>query len=529
MSGRLLILRDVTAPPGQVARVLSFDEFRMLVRRGGIVRHILKYPEVTLRTPELEVLPKPLMTALVLRALSRGTCVIEDERGARLSIGPQALVRLGLSMARDALRARALLRSVETEVRGLEAAERVTGGRLELAKTPVYLRTDLWFGIRSGGSVGHIAGVLNSLDYFADKPVFLTTDRIATVRDDLETFVIRPEPGFSDFVQLPTFAFNDAFTSGAQQILDGRSVAFVYQRYGVGNYSGVVLARHYRVPFVLEYNGSEIWINRHWGRPLKYEALSARIELLNLRSADVVVVVSEPMKDELVGRGIDPVKILVNPNGVDPERYTPDINGHPIRARYGLVDHLVVGFIGTFGPWHGSEVLADGFASLVRRSPDLRDRVRLLLIGDGPTLPDTRRRLEAAGVLDLVAFAGRTPQAEGPAHLAACDILASPHIPNADGTPFFGSPTKLFEYMAMGKAIVASDLDQIGEVLEHDRTAWLVRPGDPDALAEGVRRLAEDADLRARLGSAAREEVVANYTWHEHTRRIIEKLESRCA
>src|SRR5262249_61279701 len=96
----------------------------------------------------------------------------------------------------------------------------------------------------------------------------------------------------------------------------------------------------------------------------------------------------------------------------------------------------------------------------------------------GPSLAATRQIVESARSEDCVRFTGLIEQADGPQHLAACDVLASPHVPNADGTPFFGSPTKLFEYMAMGKAIVASDLDQVSEVLRHGETAWMVPPAD---------------------------------------------------
>jgi glycosyltransferase involved in cell wall biosynthesis len=112
--------------------------------------------------------------------------------------------------------------------------------------------------------------------------------------------------------------------------------------------------------------------------------------------------------------------------------------------------------------------------------------------------------------------------------MAACDILVSPHVPNPDGTPFFGSPTKLFEYMAMGKGIVASDLDQIGEVLEHDRTAWLVKPGDVNSLMHGLKVLIDSPELRERLGETARKKAIAKHTWKEHTQKIIEKLNARC-
>ena len=158
----------------------------------------------------------------------------------------------------------------------------------------------------------------------------------------------------------------------------------------------------------------------------------------------------------------------------------------------------------------------------------LQSSVRLLMIGDGLTIPQVKKQLHRHGVADLCILTGQIPQQDGPSHLAACDLLVSPHVPNPDGTRFFGSPTKLFEYMAMGKGIVASDLEQIGQVLQHDQTAWLVKPGDPDALAAGLRVLLEDPERRQRLGRAARDEVVAKYTWREHTRRIIEKLKERC-
>jgi glycosyltransferase involved in cell wall biosynthesis len=130
--------------------------------------------------------------------------------------------------------------------------------------------------------------------------------------------------------------------------------------------------------------------------------------------------------------------------------------------------------------------------------------------------------------MDACILTGLIPQEEGPDYLAACDILVCPHVPNPDGTRFFGSPTKLFEYMAMGKGIVASDLEQIGEVLEHNHTAWMVTPGDVESLMLGLKTLIDDRQLRNRLGEAARCEVVAKYTWSQHTQKIIDKLKERC-
>jgi glycosyltransferase involved in cell wall biosynthesis len=106
--------------------------------------------------------------------------------------------------------------------------------------------------------------------------------------------------------------------------------------------------------------------------------------------------------------------------------------------------------------------------------------------------------------------------------LDACDILVSPHVPLADGSDFFGSPTKLFEYMAMGKGIVASRLGQIGDVLVDNETALLVEPGDAADLSKAIIRLSADVELRARLGSAAREAAVGLHTWQRNAANIID-------
>ena len=191
------------------------------------------------------------------------------------------------------------------------------------------------------------------------------------------------------------------------------------------------------------------------------------------------------------------------------------------------VSKTVIGFIGTMGPWHGAEVLATAFARLLAAHPKYRETVRLLMIGDGVKMAEVTAALEAGGVRDLTVLAGIVPQAEGPRYLAACDILASPHVPNPDGTPFFGSPTKLFEYMAMGKGIVASDLDQVGEILEHGRAAQMTVPGNVDSLVEGLRVLIDDPARRDALGAEARRLAVERHSWRAHTRRIIQALTDR--
>ena len=510
--------------PAEGERVVSFEEFVQWIRRGSVLAHLGRYADARLVVWNVEAAGRPLPLGLALRAMSRGAVALEDLRGRRKRLTASVLARWTMQAATEPFRVTSLLRRVAADLDTIEREDQRARPSLDLARSPLYLRTDLSFGVRAGGSVAHTAGVVNELDAFTGPVTLLTTDDIPTVKPAVRIGLVPPKEAFWNFRELPTFLLNDAFEAAAQHTIGEAAPAFVYQRYSLNNYAGIRIARRFGVPFVLEYNGSEIWMGRHWGHAVTYEEISIRIEQLNLTAADLIVVVSRAMRDEVVARGVAAEAVLVNPNGVDAERYQPDIDATAIRQRFGLGGRTVIGFIGTFGPWHGAEVLARAFVLLLRRDRSLAGRVRLLMIGDGARVGEVRRILVDGGAMDATVFTGLVPQEEGPSYLAACDLLVSPHVPNPDGSPFFGSPTKLFEYMATARGIVASNLDQIGEILQHGRTAWLVPPGDAEAVADAIRRLIDDQELRTNLGAAARREVLAHYTWREHTRRTIERL-----
>jgi glycosyltransferase involved in cell wall biosynthesis len=162
-------------------------------------------------------------------------------------------------------------------------------------------------------------------------------------------------------------------------------------------------------------------------------------------------------------------------------------------------------------------VLAEAIKLLPQES-----RVRFLLVGSGVLHSEVERNLREANAEHRVIMTGAVEHERVPALLDACDVLASPHVPLEDGSEFFGSPTKLFEYMAMGKGIVASRLGQIGDVLKDEETALLVEPGSARELSEAIMRLADSKTLRERLGAAARREAIAHHTWTHNARRVLD-------
>ena len=530
MRSRITVLRhgSGTWDEGPRETVTTVDRLKAAARSGALAKHLFRYREARILTQRIETIGRPLKLAMFLRALSHGACFVEDEGGRRRPLSWALIARWAWQAMREPFGKQALLESMDRDVTALAArAQREPARPLNLRHHPLYLRTDLSFGLKAGGSVGHTAGVLNHLADAGGAPIMLTTDIVPTVDPAIEVHLVPPAEAYWEYPELPSLMMNGQFTAAARDAIRSRPLSFVYQRYSLNNWAGARLAVEHRIPFALEYNGSEIWMSRHWGTPLEHEALSSRIELANLGIADLVVVVSQPMADELTARGIRAEKILVNPNGVEPDMYSPEVDGSAIRQKYGFGDAIVLGFIGTFGPWHGAEVLAEAFARLVTELPAYRDRVRLLMIGDGVKMPEVQRAIAAPHVRERVVLTGIVPQSEGPRHLAACDVLVSPHVPNADGTPFFGSPTKLFEYMAMGKGIVASDLDQVGEILEHGRAAQMTVPGSVPSLVDGLRMLIDHPARRTALGAEARRLAVARHSWRSHTRRIVEALQQR--
>jgi glycosyltransferase involved in cell wall biosynthesis len=450
-----------------------------------------------------------------------------DNQG--LSVPRQSLLQIFLNLFRDLIAwpilyfDRAMF--LATFGKGLHGK-----GTFQNGFSLVFLRTDHWFNVKSGGSVSHLSGVIHGFRTMGYKTHVISTDVLMGVEKDQFFHLCMPTCELGrNLPNVPELLYNDQLIKYIDSNWLNWSPSFIYQRYSLGNYVGAFLKHKYGTPYICEYNGSLPWMARHWEkRRLFHERLMTRIELLNLKIADIIMVVSQPLKDELIMRGIDADKILVNPNGVDPDCYSPDVDGSRIRAQYLLDGKTIIGFIGTFGKWHGAEILAEAFGKLLDEYPEHQGRVKLFMIGDGITMPLVKENIEKFNLSENCILTGLIPQEKGPEYLAACDILVASHKPNHDGTPFFGSPTKLFEYMAMGKGIVASDLDQIGEVLKHEHTAWMVKPGDAASLMSGLKVLIDDKPRRDRLGKAARQEVVEKYTWKEHTRKIIDKLKERC-
>lgn len=385
--------------------------------------------------------------------------------------------------------------------------------------TILFLRTDLAGQLLAGGSVSHVKGVVKAFLDLGYKVVYVADAKLSALPSEVEQVVIQPIRTLDFFDEFQLLAFNIQLAARAGILIRRFKPALVYQRLSVFNFAGGIISGKADVPMVLEANASEVWAKKNWSR-LFFEKHATRCESIALKMADRVSMVSEAVRDQLAPYGLPAEKFIVSPNGVDTEEFSPSTDGSRIRRQYHLEDTIVVGFIGTFTKWHGVVTLCDAAITAIKQN----SRLRFIMIGDGDLRTILQNRVAEMKYEKYFVFTGLIPHRDAPSYLAACDILVSPHLGFADGTKFFGSPTKLFEYMAMGKPIIASRLEQIGDIIVDGFNGLWMTPGDKEGLAEKILLLAADSKLRKELGEKARDESEKKYTWKANVERILSQL-----
>lgn len=241
------------------------------------------------------------------------------------------------------------------------------------------------------------------------------------------------------------------------------------------------------------------------------------------RVGSVIATTGTLRQDLIAQRDADAERAIVAHDGIRRRRFADLPTQAEARKQLGWSgDAFIVGYLGrlhTLGMDKGVGHLINALAPL--------EGVHLALVG-GPdeAAQVLRERWLARGLpADIFLYAGHVPPTEAPLYLRAFDVCAMP-LPFTTHFAQYASPLKLFEYMAAGRAIVASDLPAWSDVVSHEETALLLPPDDIAAWAAAIERLKVDGDLRRRLGDQARERVLAHYTWRARAERILAHIDS---
>ncbi|KNH15847.1 hypothetical protein ACU18_15590 [Arthrobacter sp. ZBG10] len=251
----------------------------------------------------------------------------------------------------------------------------------------------------------------------------------------------------------------------------------------------------------------------------KYRLFSQR-EREAMLSASLVLTLGVAMKSNIVAAGVPAAKVLLMPNAVGGDFLDEPRSQADARRELGLpVAGQYVGTVSSLVPYEGIHELMQAFVLLAGDHPDLN----LLIVGDGVSTPSLRAQAEQSDFADRIIFTGRVPQKLAVRYHQALDIFA---VPRKDlEVTRSVTPLKPVEAMACARPVVATDLPALREIVEPGVTGLLTEPGNPGALAAGLRTLLNDPGLAAELGRAGRERVLNERTWAANAAALSKELE----
>jgi glycosyltransferase involved in cell wall biosynthesis len=300
------------------------------------------------------------------------------------------------------------------------------------------------------------------------------------------------------------------------RILKNERPTILFLRSELYNVSACLLSQWFRIPMVLEvdcptsYEYRRMWTHNRFIFPV----LPEWIERWNWKTSLAIITISDLLKNYMARRGVPETKITVVPNGADPDVFKSLPGDNEIRQNCGIPNRaVIVGWIGSLYGWSGLENLLD----MSKRILDFRKDVALLFVGGGKNKEVIEQTFQRKDVGKRVFTTGTIPYKDVPKFVNAMDVVIVPYPKREFWYP---SSMKLFEYMAAQKAIVASAVPQVNEVIQNGWNGFLFDPENLDEFTNKVLKLVDSPTLRKRLSTNARKTVLEKYTWIKHARKM---------
>ena len=297
------------------------------------------------------------------------------------------------------------------------------------------------------------------------------------------------------------------------------SVDLIHERNALFGFGAALASRHLRKPYVLSVDAEVFQEFSYLGVQLSatQRAFHAWCSRYSYRRAGAITCVSAAARENLVQNWQVPgEKVHVIPNGVDLALFAPDSSrARLLRDQLGIGTAPMVVCVSGFWRWHALDELVDAFAVVLGQVPD----ARLVLVGDGVERASIEAQVCHLGLQGSVLFSGLVSHEEVPAWLGAADVAVTV-APKEMGTSYWGCQMKLREYMAAAKAIVATAIGEVPEVIEDGVTGVLVAPGDGEGLSRAMVGLLNDSDRRRALGCNARAAAIRQHSWAHYVTRL---------
>jgi len=291
----------------------------------------------------------------------------------------------------------------------------------------------------------------------------------------------------------------------------------IYVRHTIVLYSYILLSKVFKIPYILEINGlpvEQFKIFCHNAGSIRTIAINIFTKInekLSYKYAKKIIVVTPDIKKYIVTNyNIDPNRISVIQNGANTDLFKP-ASKHEVRKELGLdKKYNYIGFSGSFVRWHGLEELVKSALQILKKNKN----VKFLLVGNGATRKRICHLVNNLHLTNSFIFIDIVPYAEVPKYVNSFDIgiiLKYKNIP--------GSPLKLWEYMACGIPIIATDSEDF-KVIEECHCGILVNPEKTEKIANAILTLLGNEKLRREMGENGRKYVVKHHSWKIVAKRI---------
>ncbi|MGY5450732.1 glycosyltransferase family 4 protein [Agarivorans sp. MS3-6] len=309
--------------------------------------------------------------------------------------------------------------------------------------------------------------------------------------------------------ELFELAFNVLAWWRLRKAVKQQNIALIYERYSLFMFASVWWAKRHNVPIVLEINDSCLV---HRVRELFFQRFAKSVEQWIFSNATGLVFISSRFQQVAQDAYPNIAASVISPNAADLDQFVIDKPAaQALREKLKVEDKVVVGYVGAFVHWHGIDWFVDLIAERLKDYPN----IVLLLVGDGVCYQSIKQRIESAGAGAQIIMPGRVAHDQVPTYLSAMDFGI---LPDSND---YGSPMKLFEFMAMGKGMVAPDFTPIEEVVADGETSWLFKANDREACVERVLSLSAQPEQQQHVGKQARAYIERERQWRHNAEQLL--------
>ncbi|MDP5134695.1 glycosyltransferase [Rheinheimera baltica] len=320
---------------------------------------------------------------------------------------------------------------------------------------------------------------------------------------DLTRYV--PEAVFELF----ELAYNFPALLRLRKAVHTHQIDVIYERYSLFMFASVWWARRNSKPIILEINDSCLV---HRVRSLFFRTLARKVEGWIFKNATGLVFISGHFQQVAMTGHPQIAPSVVSPNAADLSQFIiDDAASLQLRQRLDIADKVVLGYVGAFVHWHGIDWFVDLMVDKIKAYPKLV----LLLVGDGVSFEPIKQRIESAGVSSQILLTGRVEHSEIATYIGAMDYGI---LPDSND---YGSPMKLFEFMAMAKGMVIPDFSPVVEVVADNETGWLFPANDRQACIDRTLELVEDTTQQRQVGKNARIYIEQHRQWKHNAEQLL--------